>query len=174
MRKNIYTITSSGEGNFIGFCLRKATSFLVVSLSMVGSLLGQVHDHDLDTLKVLSESDFDVTILNSPNNQLQLEFLYKLNDSITPIFFEVAAKGFQFTPSCILNQSINNVNVESNIEKVWGPQFVSLGVGNLPPNGRFVANLALLNELPPGSSMRVRIYGEVDGQDILWSKIIKK
>ncbi len=169
--KKIYTTTQKYERGILNLCFRKATTNLVVIFGLIGSLSAQEHDHD--SLRIMNRNDFAVSIVSSSNNQLQFEKLNKQIDSITPLFIELSAGGFLFSDDCILHQSINNVNVESNIEKIWGPEFVSLGLGYFPPNGRFVTDLAILNGLATGSYIKVRIYGSINGHDILWSGIVK-
>ncbi len=173
MRKKIYTITETFRNQFLEFCKRKTSFYIVVFFGLISSLEAQTQEHDHDTVRVLSFNDFSIAILSSDQNQLQFELIYKKNDTIQPLFIELSAGGFLFNEECVLQQSINNVNVNSNIEKIWGPSFVSLGIGTLPPNGRFVTSLAILNGLATGSYIKVRVFGSINGQDILWSGIVK-
>lgn len=173
MRKKIYTITKRNENPVLGFLIRKTTILVVLFYSIIGSLHAQHAEHDHDTIKVLPSNDFSVAIISSNQSQLQFELVYKQSDTITPLFLELSVVGFLFTDECILQQSINNINVFSNIEKIWGPSFVSLGIGVMPPNGRYVTNLAILNGLATGSYIKVRVFGSQNGQDILWSGIVK-
>lgn len=173
--KKVYTITQHCKNKFRDSGGIKA-AFLFFAFIGMTALHAQTegHDHDGDTLRILPGNNFSVSILNSAGNQLQLELQNKNTDSITPVFVEFSANGFRFSQDCILYQQINNVSVERNIEKIWGPEFVSLGVGSLPPLGKYVMNLALLNGIPSGSSIKVRVFGSVTGQNVLWSGVVKK
>lgn len=148
-------------------------SFFLIITSSFAQHPGDVNDHHGDTLRVLPKGDISVNIVSATSSLLQLELVYKNSDSITPVFVEFSANGFRFNANCILRQQINNINVEKNIEKIWGPEFVSLGIGSLPPQGRYLMNLALLNGIPGGSSIKVRVFGSVTGQNVLWSGTVK-
>lgn len=173
MKKKTYQLVQRLKAQIRDFCLRKTTFYFVLFFGLTSALSAQVHDHD-DSVRILNKMDFSVAIVSSNNQQLQFQVVSNIGDSITPLFVELSAGGFQFTDECILVQSINNLNVYSNIEKIWGPDFVSVGVGVLPPGGRYLSNLAILNGLATGAYIRVRIYGSINGQDILWTGIAKR
>jgi|GEM_PF-6392325 len=173
MKKNIYHLVQVLKARFREFCLRKTAFYFVLFFGLSTSLSAQLHEHD-DSVRMLGKNDFTVAIVSSNNQQLQFQAISNIGDSITPLFVELSAGGFQFSDECILFQSINNLNLYNNIEKIWGPDFVSVGVGVLPPGGRYVSNLAILNGLATGAYIRVRIYGSINGQDILWTGIAKR
>ena len=172
MKKKIYSTKEKRKIGAIDFCSVKALLLFAVFFAIFGAAPAQSNDHD-DSMIVLNRNDFSLNIKSSSLNLLQLELVSSLGDTIQPLFVELVASGFEFGNDCILHQSINNYNVVSNIEKIWGPAFVALGVGILPPYGHYISDLAIVNGMASGSYIRVKIFGTLNGQNFVWDGSIK-
>lgn len=174
MKKNFYYLKNTLKKGFQEFCLRKTVFYIVVLFGMVNICPAQDADHDHDTIRIMNRNDFSAGVVPSMNQSMILQISSNIPDSLAPAFIELSVNGFLFTANCIQEQKLNNVSLVSNIEKIWGPEFISLGMGALPPGGTYTANFGLLNEVPTGSIIRIRIFGSVKGQDILWTSVIRK
>ncbi len=109
-------------------------------------------------------------MLESSDSLFQLEILSNQIDSITPFFVEFSINGFLFTHNCIYRQSINDLAVESNIERVFGPQFVALGVSNIPPMGNFRTTLRTMRKAGANlPNIQIRIFGMINGHNVIWN-----
>jgi hypothetical protein len=172
MKKKNYSTKENRKIGVIDFCQIKALLLFAVFFAITVGAQAQSHDHD-DTMIVLNRNDFSLTIKSSSLNLLQLEIVSSLGDTIQPLFVEFSASGFEFSNDCIIQQSINSSNVVSNIEKIWGPAFVALGIGVLPPFGNYQSDLAIVNGMATGSYIRVKIFGTLNGQDFVWDGSVK-
>jgi hypothetical protein len=164
-------------GTFIrrdgGSIIKKTSLALVLFLSILCNADAQDHHHD-DSLVILEKRAFIVNILTSSDSSFQLEVLNNQFDSITPFFIEFSINGFLFTQDCILEQRLNNLPIEQNIEKIFGPQFVALGIGQIPPMGNYRTTLATFNKnKATPSSIQVRIFGMVKGHNVIWNGHLK-
>ncbi len=149
------------------FIIKKASFLLVLFLSILCTSKAQDHD---DTLVVLDKNAFIISILETSDSMFMLEILNNQIDSITPFFVEFSINGFHFTQNCILRQSINDLVVENNIERVYGPQFVALGVMHLPPLGNYTTRLGTFNRTNGASAtIQVRIFGMINGHNVIWN-----
>ncbi len=157
------------------FIIKKASVLLVLFLSIICTSKAQVQEHaHEDSLVVLNRDAFSVSILHSTDSMFWLEILNNSIDSITPFFVEFSINGFLFTQNCILEQSINNLRVENNIERIYGPQFVALGVGNIPPLGNYKTKLGTFNRnTAANASIQVRIFGMINGHNVIWNGNLK-
>lgn len=172
MKKKIYSTKEKRKIGVIDFCTVKALLLFAVFFVIFGTAQAQSNDHD-DSMIVLNRNDFSLNIKSSSLNLLQLELVSSLGDTIQPLFVELVASGFEFSNDCILHQSINNYNVVSNIEKIWGPAFVALGVGVLPPYGHYISDLAIVNGMATGSYIRIKVIGTLNGQNFVWDGAVK-
>lgn len=152
---------------------RKTILMMVFFLGAIGTTSAQSHEHD-DSLIILQRGDFTLTSIQSGPNQFNLQVRFNRADTLKPFFIELYPVGFDFTDNCIIHQSLNNQSLETNIEKLWGPQFVSLGIGNLPPGTSYTTTLGTALGTNGESMIRVRIYGTLNGHNFLWSGFIKK
>ena len=172
MKKKIYSTKEKRKIGVIDFCSIKGLLLFAVFFAIFGTAQAQSNDHD-DSMIVLNRNDFSLNIKSSSLNLLQLELVSTLGDTIQPLFVELVANGFEFSNDCIIQQSINNYNVVSNIEKIWGPAFVALGIGVLPPYGHYQTDLAIVNGMATGSYIRVKIFGTLNGQSFVWDGSVK-
>jgi hypothetical protein len=172
MRQTNTTITGGIPGIPAFSGAKKAGLLAFLLLGMLSSTWAQSHDSD-DTLIALPKNAFNVILLQNTGSQFKFEISNNGTDSIHPFFIELFAIGFDFSQDCILQQSINNINLETNIEKLWGPQFVSIGVGNLPPSGKYATTLGTVSS-SPGAMMKVRLFGTVNNQNVIWVGYLKK
>ena len=172
MKKEIYQTPETKRTGIFDLFNLKSTLLFAVFLVITSALQAQSNDHD-DSMVVLNPTDFSLVIKSSSLNLLQLELVSTLGDTIQPLFVELSASGFEFSNDCILQQSINNNNVVSNIEKIWGPTFVSLGVGVIPPFGHYLSDLAIVNGMASGSYIRVKVFGSFNGQNFVWDGSVK-
>ena len=151
----------------VNFIIKKTSFLLVLFLSILCTSKAQDHE---DTLVVLDRNAFSINILQTSDSMLQLEVLNNQIDSITPFFIEFSINGFLFTQNCILHQSINNLVVENNIERIYGPQFVALGVMQIPPLGNYKTTLGTFNRTNhASSSIQIRIFGMINGHNVIWN-----
>ncbi len=147
----------------------------ILSLLLLVSMskgIAQSHDHE-DTLIALPAGAFSINMLQNTGTQFKFEVVNNNVDTIKPFFIEIFAIGFDFTEQCILQQSINNINLETNLEKLWGPQFISLGIGTLPPTGHYATTLGVAYNAP-GSMIKIRLFGTINGQNVIWVGYLKK
>lgn len=141
---------------------------------MMGTSFAQSHEHEEDdTLIAMGKNDFSVSLLQNNASQFQIQIKNNLLDTLQPFFIEMHAIGFNFTDDCILQQSINNLNLETNIEKLWGPQYISLGIGNVPPGGAYNTTLAT-SSTSSDALIKVRLFGSINGHHFIWVGYIKK
>lgn len=172
MRQTNTTITGKIPEIPAFYSAGKAGLLALLLLGMMSGAFAQSHDSE-DTLKALPANAFSLSLLQNTGSQFKIEISNNTGDTIHPFFVELFAIGFDFSQDCILQQSINNINLETNIEKLWGPQFISLGVGDLPPSGKFVSTLGIVTN-DPGSMMKVRLFGTVNHQNVIWVGYLKK
>lgn len=153
----------------VNFVIKKASLLLVVLLSILCTSKAQDHGHD-DSLVILDKNAFSVNLLEATDSMFQLEIFNNQIDSITPFFIEFSINGFLFTQNCILEQSINNLVVENNIEKVYGPQFVALGLMHIPPLANFRTKLGTFHRVVgTPATIQVRIFGMINGHNVIWN-----
>lgn len=172
MKRENYTTTQNIKIGQFGFSFFKAALLFAVFFVISNGIQAQSNDHD-DTMIVLKSNDFSLNIKSSNSTQMQFELVSTLGDTIQPMFMELSANGFEFSNDCILQQSINNDQVNKNIEKIWGPAFVSLGIGVLPPYGQYLSNLGIVNGLATGSKIKVKVFGTLNGQNFVWDGVVK-
>jgi hypothetical protein len=153
---------------------RKRVFLVMLLLGMMGTSFAQSHEHEEDdTLMALGKNDFSVSLLQNNASQFQIQIKNNLLDTLQPFFIEMHAIGFNFTDDCILQQSINNLNLETNLEKLWGPQYISLGIGVVPPNGTYNTTLATSSN-SSDAMIKVRLFGSINGHHFIWVGYIKK
>lgn len=173
MRQTNTTITGQIPGLPAFGSARKASLLALLLLGMMSGAFAQSHDSDDDTLVALNKNAFNLTLLQNTPSQFKFEISNNTGDTIHPFFIELFAIGFDFSQDCILNQSINNINLETNIEKLWGPQFISLGVGDLPVMGKFTTTLGTVTN-STSSMMKVRLFGTLNNQNFVWVGYLRK
>ncbi|MCC6818343.1 MAG: hypothetical protein IT245_05595 [Bacteroidia bacterium] len=172
MRKTDY-FNSKALGWIIRVGLTKRAGILcLLTLVIMNHGIAQSHDHE-DTLVALPKNAFSINLLQNTGTQFKFEIVNNNLDTIEPFFVEIFAIGFNFTEECILQQSINNNNLETNLEKLWGPQFISLGVGTIPPSGHYATTLGTLSN-SQGSMIKIRVFGTINGQNVIWVGYLKK
>lgn len=172
MRKTDKNIMATGCESRTGYYARKTTLFVVLFLGTMGLTFAQSHDHE-DTVVALEKGAFTISVLQNSPTQFNLQLVSNKADTLQPFFIEMIPIGFDFTDECILSQSLNNQRLETNIEKLWGPQFVSLGVGIIPPGGRYLATLAT-QMVTKEAMIKVRVFGTINGQNFIWVGYVKK
>jgi hypothetical protein len=173
MRQTNTTITGQIPKNSVFGSARKASLLAVLLLGMISGAFAQSHDSENDTLIALNRNAFNLTLLQNTQSQFSFEITNNTGDSIKPFFIELFATGFDFSQDCIINQSINNIHLETNIEKLWGPQFISLGVGDLPVSGKFATTLGTVTN-STGALMKVRLFGTINNKNVVWVGFLKK
>jgi len=172
MRQTNNPITGISLRKEVISCAQKMALLALMVWGLSGELKAQSHDSE-DTLIALPADAFSLTLVQNLNNQFTFEIKNNGVDTITPFFVELFPVGFDFTDQCILQQKINNINLDANIEKLWGPQFVSLGVGNLPPSGSYATTIGTETNLP-NTYVKVRLFGTVNDHNIIWVGYLKK
>lgn len=173
MRQTNQTITGFLLIDRIGSCAKTAGLLALMIFGMMGTSYAQGHDHE-DTLIALPKNAFSLALLQNTATQFKLEITNNSGDTIHPFFFELFAIGFDMTDDCILQQSVNNLNLDTNIEKLWGPQFVSLGIGALFPSEKYATTFGTTASQNSESMIKVRIFGTVNGQNVIWVGFLKK
>lgn len=173
MRKTNVKKTISLSGAFQSIAFRAA--LLLVLFSGIAPVVSaqETHEHDDDTLIALNRHDFTVSISNNNAVGFQLNITNNTVDTLTPFFTELHSIGFTFGNECILQQSINNLNLETNIEKLWGPQFVSTGISAIPPGGTYSMVLST-SSAGTEAMLKVRLFGSINGQNFIWVGFVKK
>lgn len=172
MRKTDYSNSKPhGTKSLLGLT-KKAGLLCLLILAITSEGLAQNHDQE-DTLVALPSNAFSIKLLQNSGSQFTFEIVNNNLDTLEPFFVEIFAIGFNFTDECILQQSLDNVTLESNLEKLWGPQFISLGVGSLPPAGHYSTTLGTLSNTQD-KLIKIRIFGTINGKNVIWVGYLKK
>lgn len=157
----------------LSFLTKKASFLAILFFSIMLSTKGQTTATHEDTLIVLDKNIFSLSFLEASDTMLQLEVMNNGRDTIKPFFMELSCVGFNLTPECILRQTLNSSIVDKNIEKIFGPQFVGLGINAVPPFSSYTTSLGTMRGKMVGSYIKVMIYGTVNGRQVLWTGNIK-
>lgn len=157
----------------LSFLTKKASFLAILFFSILLSTKAQNTAIHEDTLIVLDKGTFSLSFLETSDTMIQLEVMNNGRDTIKPFFIEMSCVGFNLTPECIKRQTLNTSVVEKNIEKIFGPQFVGLGINSVPPFSSYVTSIGTLPGKMGDSYISVRIYGTVNGRQVLWTGYIR-
>lgn len=172
MRQTDYSTTKAFGIPFPSGITKKVGALCLLLLAFSSKGIAQSHDHE-DTLIALPANAFSINMLQSTSSQIKFEIVNNGVDTIQPFFVEIFAIGMGFTEDCILQQTLNNLNLESNLEKLWGSEFISLGIGTVPPSGHYATTLGVLSS-SQGAMIKIRVFGTVNGQNVTWTGFLKK
>ncbi len=159
--------TTVRQSIFANLNLKKAVLSLMLICSVFSVSKAQSHE---DSTVVLEKSAFAVTVTHTPDGLLKFELINNQASEITPFFIEAYLKGYVMNGGQV-EQSINNVLFSDNIEHVFGPQFMGLGINSLPAFGNYKTTLTLGDRLNETTSLQIRITGTLNGQKLLWSGV---
>lgn len=152
-------------------CLKKLALAVLLFFSLTSISKAQ-NQHDLklhdDSFVFLDKSAFSVSINHGVDGKLNFELINNQASEITPFFYEVYLKGYNFDESK-LEQSMNNMTFNENIERVFGPQFMGLGLNALPAFGRYKTTFTTADTVNETPSIQIRISGRMNGYKIFWS-----
>lgn len=168
MRPKITFIESICKRCFAGLRLKKTALTVLLFCGMVYTSFGQTRETHEDSTIVLEKSAFTVNIVQTLDGLLKLELVNNLGWEIGPFFLETYVTGYTLNESHI-EQSLNNILLSENIEKVFGPQFMGLGINALPAFGNYKTTFAISGSTNEAPSLSLRVYGTRDGKPVYWS-----
>lgn len=156
--------TLVGEDIFANLILKKAALAILLICCVFSISKAQSHD---DSTVVLEKNAFAVTVNKTPDGLLKFELVNNQASEITPFFIETYLKGYVMNTGNV-EQSMNNVTFTENIEHVYGPQFMGLGVSALPAFGNYKTTLTLGDRTNEPTTIQIRISGTQNGQPVIW------
>lgn len=172
MRETDYSNSKPHGTKCLLVLTKKAGLLCLLILGIISEGIAQDHEQE-DTLVALPSNAFSINMLQKTGTQFTFEIVNYNLDTIKPFFIEVFAIGFNFSEECILQQSINSINLDTNLEKLWGPQFISLGIGILPPSGHYSTTLGTESNTQE-KLVKIRIFGTMNGKNVIWVGYLKK
>jgi len=144
----------------------KKTALSVLLLCcMANAPKAQSHE---DTTIVLERNSFTVSVIHTPEGLLKIEMVNNLGSAIGPFFMETNIKGFNLNEGHIV-QHLNDLIVTENTERIFGPQFMGLGLISLPAYGNYKTVFATESKTNEAPAVQIRISGTMNGQHVIWS-----
>jgi len=166
MKQKITFIESVCKRCFAGSRLKKTVLSVLLFCGVIYTSGAQTHE---DSTVVLEKSAFTITVEHTPEGLLRVELVNNYGWEFGPFFMETYLTGYTFNEAHI-EQSLNNVLFTNNIEKVFGPQFMGLGINTLPAFGNYKTTFETKGRTDELSSgITIRVYGTRDGKQVYWS-----